>query len=60
MINIIVLVLFALTSFTDFLDGYIARSRNMITKFGKFSDPIADKLLVNTMFFLFNLGMEWG
>ena len=53
LVNIIVLGLFILTSFTDFLDGYIARSQNMITTFGKFADPIADKLLVNTMFILF-------
>lgn len=51
--NIIVLVLFAVASITDFLDGYLARSRNMITTFGKFLDPIADKLLVNTMFIIF-------
>lgn len=51
--NIIVLVLFSIASFTDFLDGYLARSRNMITTFGKFLDPIADKLLVNTMFIIF-------
>lgn len=53
LVNIIVLGLFILTSFTDFLDGYIARSQNMVTTFGKFADPIADKLLVNTMFILF-------
>ena len=53
LVNIIVLGLFILTSFSDFLDGYIARSQNMITTFGKFADPIADKLLVNTMFILF-------
>ena len=53
LVNIIVLGLFILTSFTDFLDGYIARIQNMITTFGKFADPIADKLLVNTMFILF-------
>ena len=53
LVNIIVLGLFILTSFTDFLDGYIARSQNMITTFGKFADPIADKLLVNTMCILF-------
>lgn len=51
--NLVVLMLFAVASFTDFLDGSIARKRGLVTSFGKFIDPIADKLLVNTMFILF-------
>lgn len=52
-INLVALLIYVVAAVTDALDGHIARSRNMITTFGKFADPIADKLLTTTMFLLF-------
>jgi CDP-diacylglycerol--glycerol-3-phosphate 3-phosphatidyltransferase len=44
--DILAAVVFSLASLTDFVDGYLARSRDSITTFGKLMDPLADKLLI--------------
>ncbi|MFC4336552.1 CDP-diacylglycerol--glycerol-3-phosphate 3-phosphatidyltransferase [Salininema proteolyticum] len=46
---------FLIASLTDFLDGWLARSRGLVTSFGKLADPIADKALIGTALVLFSL-----
>lgn len=43
-------IVFAVASFTDYLDGAIARARGIVTNFGKFADPLADKILTTVAF----------
>ncbi len=58
---LVALVLFAAASFTDFLDGNIARARGIVTNFGKFLDPLADKMLTTSAFLAFlKLQFGWG
>lgn len=49
-LQVIAMVVFAVASFTDWLDGHIARANGLVTNFGKFADPLADKMLTMTAF----------
>lgn len=51
--KVLALIIFAIAAFTDFLDGHIAKKQGLISDFGKFMDPIADKILVLAAFLAF-------
>ena len=50
--HIVAAVIFAIASITDYLDGFLARKWNVVSNFGKFADPMADKLLVMSAFIM--------
>lgn len=61
-LQVVAMIVFAVASATDWLDGHIARARGLVTNFGKFADPLADKMLTMTAFIFLvslNLAPAW-
>ena len=51
-------LIFSVSFLTDWLDGFIARKKNLVTKFGKIFDPLADKLLIGGSLIML-IGLDW-